>query len=342
MTIKRKHNSIDNILTYPNTIKIKKIRYNGEIQNKTIKNIDNLIEIIDNYDTTYYEFKRLKNLLPELISLNKMIGMKNLKESITKMIIYYCQDLDCDEMNHIALFGEPGTGKTTVARLIGNILIKLKYWKEDNFFIASKDTLVAPYVGQTAIKTQNFIKKCNKGIIFIDEVYSIGNASDKENSGFDREAIDVLCSNMSANKNVIFIIAGYAKQVKDQFFKKNPGLERRFPFQFTIDKYDENELYLILLKKINDIYWYLEDNEKDKEKIINLIKENINYFEYVGGDIENLLNKIKIISSQRTFCVSNFKKCLINFDDIKLAMEEHKKNYKKIEEKNVSYLRMYL
>jgi SpoVK/Ycf46/Vps4 family AAA+-type ATPase len=336
MSPKRKNNlDIENLTN-------KKPRYNPEIQNKTIKNIQNLIDIIENYDTSYFEFKRLKQLLPELIELNNMIGMKLLKESITKMILYYCQDLNDNEMNHFAIFGNPGTGKTTVAKLIGKILLKLKYWKEDNFFIASKDTLVAPYVGQTAIRSQKFIDKCTHGIIFIDEVYSLGNASDNDNNGFDKEAIDVLCSNMSSNKNVIFIVAGYFEQTKKQFFNKNPGLERRFPFQFKIDKYDENDMYLILQKKINDIQWYLQDEENIKEKIVKLLKENINYLSNFGGDIDNLLTKIKIVSSQRSFCISRLHKYMITYDDIIEGLKQHKENYKKIEEKDLSYLKMYL
>ena len=128
-----------------------------------------------------------------------------------------------------------------------------------------------------------------------------------------------------------------------RFFEKNPGLKRRFAYTFNIDKYLPEELFMILKRKIDANFWYLneEDIQLDK-KTINLIKENIDYFEYCGGDIVQLLKKIKIIASQRTFCLPYKEKRIITYQDIKDGLEIHKQRYKELEKKNFSHQMMYI
>ena len=324
-------------------IKNRKRKYEALTMNKEIKTIDDLIEIIEDYDATFYEFKKLKKLYNELKELSKIIGMNNIKRDIVKLILYEIQDLDnTEEMGqHICIMGGPGVGKTEVSKILAKILLKIKGWDPEKFFIATKNDLVGRYVGQTPGKVQAFIDKCKNGCMFIDEVYSLSSTDDHD--GFDKELIDTLVHNLSENKNFICIIAGYKKDTEKRFFEKNPGLKRRFAYTFNIDKYIPEELFMILKTKIDTNFWFLnkEDKELDK-KTINLISENIDYFEYCGGDIIQLLKKIKIIASQRTFCLSYKDKRMITYQDIKDGLDIHKQHYKELEKNNLLHKMMYI
>ena len=324
-------------------IKCKKRKYEAMVTNKTISTIEDLIIIIETYDTNYYEFKQLKKIYNELIDLSEIIGMENLKKDIVKLILYEVQELDnSDEMaQHMCITGGPGVGKTTIAKIIARIILKIKGWEPEKFFIATKNDLVGRYVGQTPGKVQNFIDKCKFGCMFIDEVYSLG--SSDEHDGFDKELIDTLVHNLSENKQFVCIIAGYPDETEKRFFHKNPGLKRRFGYFFNIDKYNESELFMILEKKIKNIRWSFDlEDIKIVEKTIALIKEKREYFEYCGGDIQNWLAKIKVVSAQRSFCLPPKMKRIITFEDIKEGFEIHMRNYKKIEKPSISNLMMYL
>lgn len=326
-----------------NDMKNKKRKYDAMETNKKINTIEDLITIIETYDTNFYEFKQLKKIYNELIDLSDIIGMERLKMDIVKLILYEVQELDgLNEMaQHICITGGPGVGKTTIAKIIARIILKIKGWEPEKFYIATKNDLVGRYVGQTPGKVQGFIDKCKNGCMFIDEVYSLG--SSDEHDGFDKELIDTLVHNLSENKHFICIIAGYQEETERRFFHKNPGLKRRFGYFFNIDKYSDRDLFMILSKKVKDIRWIFDlEDTLLVEKTIKLLKEKREYFEYCGGDIQNWLAKIKVVSAQRSFCLPSKMKRIITYDDIKDGLEIHIRNYKKIEVKNASHLMMYL
>jgi len=321
----------------------RKRKFEAVSMNKDIKSINDLIEIIENYDTNFYEFKQLKKLYYELVELDKIVGMEKIKKEIVKLILYEIQGLDTmEEMGqHICITGAPGVGKTEVSKILARILLKIKGWDPEKFYIATKNDLVGRFVGQTPGKVQAFIDKCKYGCMFIDEVYSLSSSDDHD--GFDKELIDTLVHNLSENKNFLCIIAGYKKDTENRFFAKNPGLNRRFAYTFNIDKYNERELFLILRNKIEKSNWVLNTKDKDlEEKAVLLIKNHMDYFEYCGGDIVQYLKKIKICSSQRTFCYPFKDKKIITYEDMKDGLMIHIQHYKELENKNISYKMMYL
>jgi Cdc6-like AAA superfamily ATPase len=325
-----------------NENKIKKRKYEAISMNKNLKTVDDLIEIIDTYDTHFLEFKLLKQLYDELKGLSGIIGMENIKKDVVKLILYELQELENKEDigHHICITGDPGVGKTEVSKIIAKILLKIKGWNSDKFFVATKNDLVGRFVGQTPGKVQAFIDKCKFGCMFIDEVYSL--SSNDDHDGFDKELIDTLVHNLSENKSFICIIAGYKKDTDKRFFEKNPGLRRRFAYTFNIGKYTETELFMILKRKVELIQWCFDGDKDLDNKTIKLIKDNMEYFEYSGGDVVQLLKKIKIISSQRTFCLPFKLKRIITFDDIKEGLKVHIQHYKEIKKENISHKMMYL
>ena len=159
------------------------------------------------------------------------------------------------------------------------------------------------------------IRRCNGGVMFIDEVYSLGSRELRDS--FSKEAIDTLNEHLTEMKgNFICIVAGYKEEVSNCFFSYNKGLESRFPIRFEIEGYDYKELFLIFKQKIDNIKWTLEEGITDI-----FFKDKIKYFKYFGRDIENLITQIKRSHSRRVFTLKNIEKTIITKEDLANGLE---------------------
>ena len=158
---------------------------------------------------------------------------------------------------HTVIYGPPGTGKTEIAKIMGRIFSGVGVLKRNKFKKATRVDLIAGYLGQTAIKTNDVINECLGGVLFIDEAYALGN--DEKRDSFSKECIDTLCEALSNHKdNLMVIIAGYEEDLKKCFFAYNKGLDSRFPWRFQTDDYTPKELNLIFQKKIADADWKIK------------------------------------------------------------------------------------
>ena len=220
---------------------------------------------------------------------------------------------------HTVLYGSPGTGKTEVAKIIGQIFSKLGILKNETFKKVVRSDLIAGYLGQTAIKTSKVIKESLGGVLFIDEAYALGNSDNKDS--FAKECIDTLCEALSDNKdNLMVIIAGYEDELNSCFFSYNQGLKSRFPWVFKTDKYSAEDLKQIFLKKITDIHWTFIDELKT-----SFFETNMARFPYYGRDMEILLLKTKIAHGRRVFCKPLAEKTRLNMVDLEKGFELFKK-----------------
>jgi SpoVK/Ycf46/Vps4 family AAA+-type ATPase len=205
------------------------------------------------------------------------------------------------------------------------------------FKIVKRADLVAEYLGQSTIKTQKLIDSCEGGVMFIDEAYSLGNPEKRDS--FAKEVIDCINQNLSEQKcNLLCIIAGYQDALDSCFFSYNEGLRRRFPFVYTIDKYDASELCEIFKKMVNDCGWIATEVPE------KFFKDNYDCFKNMGGDIETLFFMCKIEHGKRTlFEPENKKK--INLNDLEKAFKLFKINKElkedKDDDKNASWRSMY-
>jgi len=313
-----------------------------------INNITDILNLIEKYNldpSIKYNINMtiLHNIKEPLEELNNMIGMKELKNNIVDQILYFAQELhkskcsDGDFM-HTVIYGAPGTGKTEIAKIMGKIYSKLGILTKGTFKKVTRSDLIAGYLGQTALKTRDVIKEAIGGVLFIDEAYALGNHEKRDS--FSKECIDTLCEALSDNKeNLMVIIAGYEKELKDCFFNYNEGLDSRFTWRFKTDDYTGEDLYKIFIKKVNDIGWELHENSKID---IEWFKKNKEYFKFYGRDIETILAKTKIAHSKRVFCKPESEKRKIILKDLDKGFEIYLKNDDVKNRRNEIEMKKYL
>ena len=217
---------------------------------------------------------------------------------------------DEGDFKHTVIYGPPGTGKTEVAKILGKIYSKIGILKNNIFKKVTKNDLVGQYLGQTAIKTKNVISQCLGGVLFIDEAYSLGSKDSIDI--FSKECIDTLCEALSSHKNdLIVIIAGYEKELDENFFSVNQGLNSRFIWRYNIEKYSTKELMEIFIKKVNEATWSFKTPCEEK-----WFESKKFYFTNYGRDMENLFLSIKIVHSRRIFGKPFEEKKMITIEDM--------------------------
>lgn len=307
---------------------------------KSIETLDDLIELGGIYkagEKKKYNIDMvgLNKLVEPLTELKRMIGMPKLKKAILDQVIYFLQDFDekNTHMMHTIIEGPPGSGKTEVAKILGKIYARLGFLKKDKVTSVRRSDLIGQYLGQTAIKTQKAIDSAKGGVLLIDEAYSLGNPEGRDS--YSKECIDTINQNLSEGKSdFICIIVGYKKALKDSFFSYNAGLERRFPFRYTIDEYDHNDLMNIFKKLLVDYKWDLKTDEK---KLEGFFEENRKIFEFNGGDLETLIQCSKIAHSRRVFTLDDEEKKKLSLEDLKAGLKAMMENEEIAKRKNVEF-----
>jgi len=341
LNIKNKRYELNkkNRVSIVNKIKLKKTNSSGINSFKDLIKLSNSIQIYDNLDTVM-----LWKIRPYIKKLDQMIGLQSLKDSLLYQILYYLKGfhkLNKDsEYLHTMIMGPPGHGKTEVARIIGNIYKSMNILSENGHFkVAYRDDFISGYLGQTAIKTRQLLESCIGGILFVDEVYSLGPGVDDKDS-FSKECIETITAFLSEHKNdFCFIGAGYEKDIKKCFFASNKGLERRFQWNHKIDTYSPENLTQIFIKMVKDINWVHTVSEKD---ITNLIKNNKDLFKNAGGDIEIFISKCKLVHAKRVFSLNDNNMFVLISDDLKKAIKLMKKLRLDTYKENASILSMYM
>ena len=298
--------------------------------NREINNIGDLLKLVEDYeikpDIEYnINMNAIHNIKVPLKNLNNMIGMDNLKVSIVDQILFFIQDLHNignNDFMHTVISGPPGTGKTEIARYMGQIFCGLGILKYGTFRKATRSDLVAGYLGQTAIKTTNLINECLGGVLFIDEAYALGNKEGRDS--FAKEAIDTLCEALSNHKSeLMVIIAGYDEELKSCFFNYNKGLQSRFTWRFKTDDYTAEELKQIFIKKVIDTTWSFQNEFILKT---SWFETNMKYFKYYGRDMETLFAKTKIAHSRRVFCLDKSEKTILTHKDVDNGLKLYLQN----------------
>ena len=230
--------------------------------------------------------------------LNELIGLETVKKEIeTFKNFLEIQTLRKNQGNkipqlslHLVFTGNPGTGKTTVARIIANIYRELGLLKSGHLVEVDRSKMVAEYVGQTAIKTNKVIDSAIDGVLFIDEAYTLSRGSEND---FGQESIDTLLKRMEDDRDrLVVIVAGYTDEMQD-FINSNPGLQSRFNRFINFPDYSEEELYEILKKTAQSYSYTFSDdfNSKIKDFLKHCVTHKNKHFGNARF-VRNLFEKI--------------------------------------------------
>ena len=199
-----------------------------------------------------------------LKELDGLVGLKSVKEEITNLASYLNLQIQRGESNtfqgkHYIFTGNPGTGKTTVARIMANVFKTLGILSRGQLVEADRSKLVAGFSGQTAIKTNQLVDSAIGGVLFIDEAYTLASS---DNDSFGAEAIDTLLKRLEDDRGkFICIVAGYTRQMHD-FIDSNPGMKSRFTQTINFEDYTADELTQIFFNMAAARKFSLDDEVK--------------------------------------------------------------------------------
>lgn len=244
----------------------------------------------------YFGFNEAKKSIANMESLKKLeklIGMEEAKQSVLELIAY----LEFNEklmsktgrsypLNlHMMFTGNPGTGKTTIARIIASVLFELGYIRNSEIVEVDKKDLVSQWVGHTAQKTNEIIQQARGGVLFIDEAYSV--SDDK----FGKEAIATLIKAMEDYKtDLVVIVAGYEKEMQE-FVDSNPGMSSRIGKKINFIDYSAEELYSMYEAKLKD--FEITTSREGKEAVMQVIREHREIKNFGNGRfIDNFIQDI--------------------------------------------------
>jgi ATPase family protein associated with various cellular activities (AAA) len=313
--------------------------------------VDSLIQLGLTYHCMYrtkylgIDLKMLRRMAYPLLELNKMIGMKGIKKAVVDHIINalqvmrddnmcgecaYCmadvgtrceaQEKEMSEMMHTVITGPPGVGKTELGKLLGRIYTSMGLLSKGTFNIAKRSDLVGGYLGQTALKTQAFIDKCEGGVMFIDEAYSLGNAQGRDS--YSKECLDTINQNLDQKRDMVCIIAGYKDDLDKCFFATNQGLARRFSFKYDIPGYSAEELKDIFMLKLSRNGWKVDDNIN----IMAFFEKNKKSFPHFGGDIETFFFACRIAHNRHGFLNADREYGVFTQKDLDVAFKAFSHN----------------
>lgn len=230
------------------------------------------------------EYNKKKTLEEIFEDLNSLVGLKKVKDMLHELVDLIelknkaGNDLKISNTNmHMVFLGNPGTGKTTVARIVAQILYNLNYIKQNKLIEVSSKDLVAEYVGQTAPKTMAVIEKAMGGVLFIDEAYSLASGKGQGNS-YNEEAIATLIQAMENSRdNLVVIFAGYTVEMQD-FLNANSGIVSRIGYTVEFEDYTEDELVQIFKNMVKKAGFEITDEAIQKAKdIIKKYKNTKNF-----------------------------------------------------------------
>lgn len=259
-----------------------------------------------------YADKPLDYILKEL---DNLVGLESVKQCVNNLIAY--QSVQQMRKNigleftpktlHLAFTGNPGTGKTTVARIIGHIYKKIGLLSKGHFTEVSRTDLIAGYQGQTALKVKKVIDNARGGVLFIDEAYSI--TENESSDSYGRECLTELTKALEDyREDLVVIVAGYTQPMK-KFFESNPGLRSRFNSFIEFPDYTAEELLLILKHMCSsNSYVISEDLAKYLEEYFAKAVESKDGYFANARLARNLFEDITMEQAKRLYAKSSVAK----------------------------------
>ena len=260
-----------NIILHDKRLNPKKTEQDKTVQNSPFLHVDQAF-------SSFIGLDKLKDIMKEVYATKK-VNEKRKQLGLTVK----------NQVLHMLFKGNPGTGKTTVARQLAQFYLNNGLLSKGHFIEAERADLVGEYIGQTAQKTRAMIQKSLGGILFIDEAYSLARGGEKD---FGKEAIDTLVTHMENNhQDFVLILAGYPYEM-DNFLSLNPGLESRFAFQLEFKDFSIDQLMQIAAQMLAEREYDLTIHAKHKLRRHLLEQKQIEYHNFSNARyIRNLLEE---------------------------------------------------
>lgn len=238
--------------------------------------------------------------------LNSLIGLENVKKEIEDLVAFNKVQQSREKIGlkktnrtmHMAFLGNPGTGKTTVARIVGNMYRSLGILSKGHFIEATRTDLIAEYQGQTALKVKRLIQKAKGGVLFIDEAYSI--TENEKSDSYGRECLTELTKALEDYRDdLVVIVAGYDDLMK-KFFESNPGLKSRFNYFIEFEDYTVNQMFEIFLSYCKNEDYILQESAAEKlKKYLDKQSEDSENKNSNGRFVRNVFDKIIMNQAKR-------------------------------------------
>ena len=265
--------------------------------------------------------------------LNELIGLDGIKKEVNNLInmvtihkLRQQNDLKTVDMSlHMVFTGNPGTGKTMIARLMSRIYKSLGILRKGHLVEVDRSGLVAGYVGQTATKTSGVIEKALGGVLFIDEAYALNGKSEND---FGQEAIDTLLKGMEDHReDLVVIVAGY-DGLMERFIHSNPGLESRFNRYLHFDDYTVDEMVAILDLNLKKGEYSLTEDAREvaRQYIVDANTSSISFGNARG--VRNIFERLLVQQANRLAQSTDLSKedlMTITAEDVKAARDSDEK-----------------
>ncbi|MCG5074118.1 CbbX protein [Paraburkholderia tagetis] len=236
----------------------------------------------------------------------ELVGLRPVKTRIGEIAAFLVVERARKELGmttaapslHMCFTGNPGTGKTTVAMRMAEILHRLGYVRKGHVVAVTRDDLVGQYIGHTAPKTKEVLKRAMGGVLFIDEAYYLYRPENERDYG--QEAIEILLQIMENQRDdLVVILAGY-KERMDTFFQSNPGFKSRIAHHIDFPDYTDTELFEIAERMLHDMHYRLDDGAKAAlNEYVERRKAQPNFAN--ARSIRNALDRARLRQANRVF-----------------------------------------
>lgn len=259
--------------------------------------IDEEKTAVDFMNARLYEIAFWLADLKAKVSGNARLDIRNEVANLVRSFVSDPQSIRGGYLN-FAFLGAPGTGKTQLAQSLGSVISSLGLLSTTNFYSLTAADLIGEYLGQTAIKTQKVLLRGLEGVTFLDEAYALA----MKGSEYGAEAIAQIVATLDKRKaEMVLMVAGYKREMEKNFFGVNPGMARRFPYQWELKSYSHEDLMTIFQsyvareesKKTLD-YYVTDDALAYFSRFLHLFHP---YFTNQGGDVDNIFSSVKKMRS---------------------------------------------